>query len=416
LKLKSNPHLILIRDAEEAKLQIAKVGSTPEGVKLMWPKALHLVVKLENIKSPAANILKQEMLSLGGDVAASKDTINVASPRSDVLIMGTIHQFKSLIKKLRIQPFGLKEVAEELLTTIKNYENYSLSRLSLRCRNKTLQIGKSTLIMGVLNVTPDSFSDGGLFMSPEKALEHARELVEAGADIIDVGGESTRPGSEAVVVDEELNRTIPVIEKLKAEFESEVVISIDTYKSEVAKAALESGAHMVNDISGLNADPYMAEVISHYQAAVVLMHIKGSPKNMQLNPQYESLLSEIISYLRKSIEVAEKSGIGSDQIIIDPGIGFGKTAEHSLEILRNLRSFKSLGKPILVGTSRKSFIGHILNLPVNDRVEGTAATVAISIANGADIVRVHDIKQIKRVAQMTDAIVKCGVRSAKCEV
>lgn len=410
-KLKSNPHLILIGDAEEAKLQIAKVGSTLEGVKLMWPKALHLVVKLENIKSPAANILKQEMLSLGGDVAASKDTINVASPRSDVLIMGTIHQFRRLIKKLRIQPFGLKEIAEELQTTLKNYENsnssrYSLSRLSLRCRDKTLQIGKSTLIMGVLNVTPDSFSDGGLFMSPEKALEHARELVEAGADIIDVGGESTRPGSEAVVVDEELNRTIPVIEKLKAEFESEVVISIDTYKSEVAKAALESGAHMVNDITGLNADPHMAEVISRYQAAVVLMHIKGTPKNMQLNPQYDSLLSEIISYLRKSIEVAEKSGIGSDQIIIDPGIGFGKTVEHSLEILRNLRSFKSLGKPILVGTSRKSFIGHILNLPVNDRVEGTAATVAISIANGADIVRVHDIKQIKRVAQMTDAIVR----------
>lgn len=396
-----NPHLILIRNSEEAKFQIAQVGSTLEGVNLMWSKALYMVIKLENLKSPAANILKQEMLSLGGDIAASKYAINVASPKSDVLIMGNVNQIKRLIKKLRIQPFGLKEVAEELQIILKNYEASNANRF-IRCRDKMLPLGSSTLIMGILNATPDSFSDGGLFLSPEKAIAHAKKMVADGANIIDVGGESTRPGSESIGIDEELNRTIPIIEKLKSELDT--VISVDTYKPEVAKVALEAGAHMINDITGLNADSRLAELISQYQAAAVLMHIKGRPKEMQVKPHYESLISEVIAYLRKSIQLAEKAGIGSGQIIIDPGIGFGKTREHNLEILKNLISLKSLGKPILVGTSRKSFIGKTLDLPVDDRLEGTTATVAISIANGADIVRVHDVKAIKRVAQMTDAI------------
>jgi len=265
-------------------------------------------------------------------------------------------------------------------------------------------IGHRTLIMGILNVTPDSFSDGGLFVSIESAIEHANKMIEDGADIIDIGGESTRPGAEAVPVDVELNRVIPVISELSKL--TNVCISIDTYKSSVAKIAIDNGACIVNDISALS-DPDMAGVVAKSGVPIILMHKKGSPKDMQISPHYDSLIDEIIQYLQDKISIAEKSGISPDKIVIDPGIGFGKTVEHNLEILRRLGEFKSLGKPILIGTSRKSFIGKILNIDdPKDRVDGTSATVAIAIANGADIIRVHDVRQMKMVARMADAIVR----------
>ncbi len=265
-------------------------------------------------------------------------------------------------------------------------------------------IGCRTLIMGILNVTPDSFSDGGLFIDVNSAIEHANKMIEDGADIIDIGGESTRPGAEAVPVDVELNRVIPIISELSKS--TDICISIDTYKSEVAKIAIDNGACMVNDISAMS-DPNMADVVAKSGVPIVLMHKKGNPKDMQISPHYESLIEEIIQYLHNKIDVAERSGIASDKIIIDPGIGFGKTVAHNLEILRRLSEFKSLGKPILIGTSRKSFIGKTLNIDdPKDRIYGTSATVAIAIANGADIIRVHDVKQMKMVAQMTDAIVR----------
>lgn len=265
-------------------------------------------------------------------------------------------------------------------------------------------IGFRTLIMGILNITPDSFSDGGLFVNIESAIEHANEMIKDGADIIDVGGESTRPGAEAVPIDVELNRVIPVISELSKS--TDICISIDTYKSEVAKIAIDNGACMVNDISAMS-DPKMAEVVAKSNVPIVLMHKKGTPKNMQISPHYDSLIDEIKQYLQDRVNIAEKSGISPDKIIIDPGIGFGKTVEHNLEILRRLGEFKSIGKPILVGTSRKSFIGKILNIDdPRERIDGTSATVAIAIANGADIVRVHDVKQMKMVALITDAIVR----------
>ncbi|HGE72100.1 TPA: dihydropteroate synthase [Candidatus Poribacteria bacterium] len=265
-------------------------------------------------------------------------------------------------------------------------------------------IGHRTLIMGILNVTPDSFSDGGLFVSIESAIEHANKMIEDGADIIDIGGESTRPGAEAVPVDVELNRVIPVISELSKS--TNICISIDTYKSSVAKIAIDNGACIVNDISALS-DPDMAGVVAKSGVPIILMHKKGSPKDMQISPHYDSLIDEIIQYLQDKISIAEKSGISPDKIVIDPGIGFGKTVEHNLEILRRLGEFKSLGKPILIGTSRKSFIGKILNIDdPKDRVDGTSATVAIAIANGADIIRVHDVRQMKMVARMADAIVR----------
>lgn len=260
-----------------------------------------------------------------------------------------------------------------------------------------------TYLMGILNLTPDSFSDGGRFFDPERAIGRGLEMIGEGADFVDIGGESTRPGSEAVPAAEELRRVLPVVEALAKR--AEVPISIDTYKTDVAAAALDAGAVIVNDISGLHFDPPLADVIARKNASVVLMHIKGAPRTMQLDPQYVDVVNEVKSYLGDAIRLAEAKGI--EQIIIDPGIGFGKTVQHNLELIRRLNEFSAMGYPVLVGPSRKSFIGTILDLPVERRLEGTAGAVAASIMNGANIVRVHDVKEMKRVAQIVDAIIRC---------
>ncbi|HTR44413.1 MAG TPA: dihydropteroate synthase, partial [Thermodesulfovibrionales bacterium] len=267
----------------------------------------------------------------------------------------------------------------------------------------TLDLAEKTHIMGILNVTPDSFSDGGRHFDRDVAIECGLRMVEDGADIIDIGGESTRPGADPLPLEEELRRTVPVIEALAKGVS--VPLSIDTYKADVAKRALDAGASMVNDISGLRFDPAMAKTIAHYKVPVVVMHIKGTPKNMQADPVYDALIPEIIEYLRGSIRIAMEAGIGEDMIVVDPGIGFGKTFDHNLEILKNLDAFTMLGKPLLVGPSRKAFLGRILgNAAPSERVEGTAAAVAISIMNGANMVRVHDVKKMARVAKVADAI------------
>lgn len=257
--------------------------------------------------------------------------------------------------------------------------------------------------MGILNVTPDSFSDGGIFFDRNIAIERGLRMVEEGADIIDVGGESTRPGAEPVTSEEEIRRTIPVIEDLAKRVG--IPISIDTYKAEIARRALDAGASIVNDISGLRFDDEMPKVVAEYNAPVVIMHIKGAPKNMQANPEYDALVPEIMDFLRAGIRIALRSGVREDMIIIDPGIGFGKTFAHNLEVIKNLDEFSLLGRPLLIGPSRKAFLGKILDgAPASERIEGTAAAVAISIMNGANIVRVHDVKEMVKVAKVTDAI------------
>ncbi|HVP36227.1 MAG TPA: dihydropteroate synthase, partial [Terriglobales bacterium] len=234
------------------------------------------------------------------------------------------------------------------------------------------------------------------------AIKQGLKLSEEGADIIDIGGESTRPGSEPVTIEEELHRVLPVIEELAKRIETP--ISIDTYKSRVAKEALDSGASMVNDISGLRFDPDLKKIIAEYGVPVVLMHIQGTPKNMQENPKYDDLIEDMKNYLNQSILMAEKAGIDEDKIIIDPGIGFGKTLDDNLRILKNLRAFKSLDRPVMIGVSRKSFIGKLLDLPTDERLEGSLAAMAVAIINGANILRVHDVKESKRVAKLMDAI------------
>ena len=275
--------------------------------------------------------------------------------------------------------------------------------MNLSWNNFSLNISDKTYIMGILNVTPDSFSDGGLHFDRSRAVEACLRMIEDGADIIDIGGESTRPGSDPVSLEEELRRTLPVIESVASKVK--VPISIDTYKANVARRALDAGASIVNDISGLMYDPEMPAVIARCSVPVVIMHIKGSPKDMQKDPSYAALIPEILEYFRSRIAFAVNAGIPEDKIIIDPGIGFGKTFDHNLEILHNLDKFTALGRPILVGPSRKAFLGKILyDASAADRIEGTAAAVAISIMKGANIVRVHDVKEMAKVAKVSDAI------------
>ncbi len=283
----------------------------------------------------------------------------------------------------------------------------------MRIGKKAFRWGEKTYIMGILNVTPDSFSDGGKYLDPERAVERALEMQAQGADIIDVGGESTRPGSERVSADEELKRVKPVLEEICDKLS--IPVSIDTYKSEVAEAAIKAGVAMVNDISALRFDSRMVRVVREYDVPVVLMHMKGTPKDMQKNPHYDDVMHEIVSFLHERKKFAVNSGIDEEKIIIDPGIGFGKRTgegiEDNCEIIRRLRELKVLDSPILVGPSRKTFIGNICSdgdkpLPVNQRIEGTLAAVALSAVNGADIVRVHDVMGTKRCLKLVDSIIR----------
>ena len=275
----------------------------------------------------------------------------------------------------------------------------------------TLDLSRRTHVMGVINVTPDSFSDGGQFFEKERAIEQALQLATDGADLIDVGGESTRPYSKGISADEEMNRVIPVIETLKKELG--IPISIDTLKAPVAREALRCGASMVNDISALRSDPKMASVVAEAGVPVILMHMKGTPADMQVNPSYDDVAAEIITFLKEVMDQAVSRGVRRDRIIVDPGIGFGKTADHNLEILKDLGRFQCLGVPILVGSSRKAFIGRILDKKVHERDTGTMATVAAAVMNGAHIVRVHNVKQAVETVRVIDAIKRGKIEGAE---
>ena len=265
-----------------------------------------------------------------------------------------------------------------------------------------LSIEKQSLIMGILNVTPDSFSDGGKYLEKNNAINHALAMIDNGADIIDVGGESTRPFSDPVSLDEEISRVIPVIEGIRKE--SDVCISIDTTKSEVATAALNSGASLINDVSAMEVDPLMIDVALKFDCPIIIMHMKGTPKSMQDNPQYESLISDIKDYLQERVNFIVSKGVNSKKIVIDPGIGFGKTVENNFEIINNLNHFTKMGLPVMLGASRKSFIGISLDLPEDDRLEGSLAANIIGLQNGAKIFRVHDVAETNKAFVIANKI------------
>ena len=273
-----------------------------------------------------------------------------------------------------------------------------------RFRNGEIDFRRRTAIMGIVNATPDSFSDGGQFFDRERAVEQGLKFVEDGADILDIGGESTRPGSESVSVEEELRRTVPVIRDLAQKVS--VPISIDTTKAVVAREAVEAGAEIVNDISAGTFDPEMVEVVRSFDhVKFVLMHTLGNPKTMQNDPRYDDVVAEVFQFLKERVELAENMGISRERIAVDPGIGFGKTLEHNLLLQRMLKHFKTLGCPVLLGASRKSFIGLLTGLPVDQRLEGSLASFALGVANGADIIRVHDVKESHAMRLVADAIV-----------
>lgn len=387
-----NIEILRIENLDEAKKEIEKVKADKYGIEIMQKKALHRCIKIYDVESKVANILKQEMLSIGGDAAIARDVINFTAKKSDVLLMGTISQYEKLISKLKIQPFKLKNLGEKIENIIK---------IEINKKNQR------TKIMGILNVTPDSFYDGNKYFDTEKAIERAKEILKY-CDIIDIGGESSRPGADYVSEEEELRRVIPVVKKISEIIKTlnqKVKISVDTRKAKVAEEAIKNGATIINDISALRDDENMIKVVKDYDVEVVLMHMKGNPKTMQINPFYENVIKEISDFFEERINFALSNGIKKEKIIIDPGIGFGKRLQDNLEILKNLYKFKIFGLPILIGVSRKSFIGMLTeNAPPEERLEGTISAVTIGVMNGADIVRVHDPKEIYKALKVVDEI------------
>lgn len=394
--------IIEIKNIKEAEALFRRIGVDPYGIAAMAQKTIHVNILLEKQPCKTANIIKQEMLSIGGDAAVARGSVACSISASDILIMGTVKQILTLVKKIEKQPFGLNLIARGILEIL---SSVSQNEYIWKTSRRKIVLGGKTLLMGILNVTPDSFSDGGFFSSPQKAIEHGLKMADEGADMIDIGGESTRPGSRSVGVNVELKRVIPVIEGLIGKIK--IPVSIDTKKARVARCAVDAGAEIINDITALNGDREMAETVRKTGAAVILMHMRGKPENMQKgNLHYDHLMGEITDYLKISCEKALKAGINKNGIVIDPGIGFGKTSEDNYQIIKNLSELKALGMPVLVGTSRKSFIGKITGEEPGERMEGTAATVTAAIMNGCHIIRVHDVAAMKKVAAVTDAIVR----------
>jgi len=391
--------VLCIDNPEDARTMLAGLDVSAQGIDIMASKAIHRIITISDIDSRAANIIKQEMLSRGGEAAAPWVLYKMDLRKVDMILMGTLRQYDELCEKLVMQPFGLKALVRQIKDALSNYDKQPPVIEAGRFR---LDLAAKTTIMGILNVTPDSFSDGGRNFDFAVAVELAKRMADDGAGIIDIGGESTRPGADPVGLDEELRRTIPVIETLAGELD--VPISIDTYKPEVAKRALDAGATIINDISGLR-DEKMPELAIERNVPVIVMHMKGTPRDMQQNPVYEDVVAEVADWLDRQAENAIAAGLPSEKILIDPGIGFGKTRDHNLEIMRRFSEFKSLGYPIVLGASRKAFIGAVLDLPADERVEGTIASVVYGVTRGANIVRVHDVKEVARACKLADAII-----------
>jgi dihydropteroate synthase len=382
----------------DVKQLLSEMGCDPVGISIMTPKACFKTVYIESVSTKAANLLKQTFLAKGAEVAVTRGTADLSVAATPVLICGTMKQYRQALAQLRQQPWGLPHIAAKVEQALYHEATPPTRRYLFGDRTLEIRSGK-TVIMGILNLTPDSFSDGGKHNACDAAVRHALSMIEDGADIIDVGAESTRPyGAIKISAIEEQARLLPVLEKILAV--TNVPVSVDSYKGEVAEKALAMGAHILNDIWGLQQDKAMAEIAARYKAPVIIMHNRTS------NESKRDIMSEMSEFFCRSMEIGLQAGIDQTQFILDPGIGFGKNTPQNLEVLARLSELKALGCPILVGASRKRFIGEVLNLPVEERAEGTGATVVHSIINGASIVRVHDVKLAKRMAMMADALQK----------
>ncbi len=375
-----------------AKRTIAKhltgAGVDPHGIRIIMQKTDTMILQVDNVPAPAANILKQQLLSMGGDAAVHRDVITGRPDSSTVFIIGDARRLGYLPQKLAHQPFGLPDLGCNIGAILERLRN---PPSSVPVPGGVLDLSAPPIVMGILNVTPDSFSDGGLYINPDNARERALQMVDEGASIIDIGGESSRPGSKTVSAREELDRVEEVIAEISAAVN--VPISIDTRKAEVARAAIDAGATIINDISGLRQDPRMIEVAVHTGAAVVVMHMLGTPETMQEDPHYDDAVSEIIDWMDERTAALSAHGIHREKIIVDPGIGFGKRLKDNLAIIEEIAAFHSLGFPLLVGFSRKSFIGGITGREPGERICGGLAALGKCIEGGVQIVRVHDVKE-----------------------
>lgn len=390
--------LLTVHSPVDAERQLTGLHIDPFTIRNLGPKMVYRVVRVDGVNSRESKALKQEMIAVGGDAATGRSSESETSPPV-VILMGTEKQLRKLCGNLSRHPFGFAALSGELLRLLDIEADpprlWNTGRI-------TFDFSQHLCIMGILNITPDSFSDGNSYLDIERAVDKALQMEAEGADIIDIGGESTRPFAPPVSEQEELRRVMPVLERLVGTLT--VPISIDTYKSGVARETLAAGAEIVNDVSGLTFDSRMAETVAEAEAGLVLMHTRGRPAEMQKNTSYDSIIDDVSRFLRSSQAVAEAAGVPAERIVIDPGIGFGKSREGNLEILARLREFSVLGRPVLVGTSRKGFIGNVLGRETDERLFGTAATVAVAVAGGASIFRVHDVREMRDVVDMAFAI------------
>ncbi|MFV1957254.1 MAG: dihydropteroate synthase, partial [bacterium] len=378
--------------------EMARMDVDPGGIDIMEGKSCHLLIRLDDVDLRAALILKQDMLSLGGEAALSRHAAGLSVGVTPVILMGTANQFSRLREKLDIQPFGLDEIGNSLEILLRE----NSQERSFVVGDRDLLADNDILIVGVLNVTEDSFFDGGSFLEKETAVQRGMDMLSEGADIIDVGGESTRPGSRGIPAEQEASRVIPVIQDLaKAGVQ---FISVDTTKADVAMAALDAGATIVNDISGMTFDPEMPQVAADSGASVFLVHTRGSPETMQEQIEYEDLMGEVYNCLDQAVNRATGSGIIKERICVDPGIGFGKTTEQNIELIGRVGELRSLGTAVMVGASRKSFIGNILGLDVHERLEGSLAAAVASVMCGADMVRVHDVAETLKTVRIAKRV------------
>jgi dihydropteroate synthase len=393
---------LLWTDERQAIRILKDIDVDPYGIEAMLPKMAHLNILIRHLPCKVANIIKQEMLSVGADAAVARGSVACSVEATDVLLMATRKQIDRFIEKVSSQPFGLNQLAVNLGQLL---ENIARDKWTLRTSRREMVLGDRTRIMAILNVTPDSFSDGGCYGSPENAIAAGLKLTAAGADILDIGGESSRPGAETAPAEEELRRVIPVIEGLSGKVD--IPISVDTTKAVVAREALAAGAEIINDISAMRFDAQMPAVMASSGAAVVFMHMRGTPKTMQQGDlDYASLMGEIIDFFHDRLNAAQTAGISADRIILDPGLGFGKSRGDNLKLLRRLAEFSVLGRPILTGPSRKSFLSHDGEAGPQDRLEGTLAAVTTAVMNGSHLVRVHDVEAARRVVTIADAIIR----------
>ena len=391
--------ILVLSHKQDLKQELARVGTDEVCWDIFQAKGEMLGIKIDGLSVAGANILKQTALACGGDSAVHRAVASGRKRKSDAILFVTRRQLSGLVMRLKKQPECVSRLVPDLSLLDKRFHKPGLA---VRIGRRRVDLGARTYVMGILNITPDSFYDGGRFYDPAAALKRALEIEAEGADFLDVGAESTRPGSLPVSPKQQVKRLLPVLRLMRHRLK--IAISVDTTSAKVAEAALDEGAQIVNDTSAFSQDSRMADVVAKTGVPCVVMHILGKPKTMQRRPKYKDLMGEIIGWLDAAVEQGVRAGVKREQIIVDPGIGFGKRLEHNYEILRRLKELRSLGRPILIGPSRKSFIGRTLDLEPAERLEGSLSAAVVAAENGANILRVHDVKQTVRALKMADAI------------